>query len=70
MKHAELRAKDKEMVASLLLNDSTQKLQLTYLIFVATVISVNDRWSSVPQSFIDSVAKASLLDSGQVLQDI
>jgi len=40
--------------------------KLTYLIFIATVVSVHDRWSSVcvPQSFIDSIAKVSLFDSG------
>lgn len=38
--------------------------ELTYLIFVATVVSINDRWSGVPQSFIDGIAKASLFDFG------
>lgn len=58
--NAKSRKKDKKNGYSFLSNN-----KLTYLIFIATVVSVNDRWSSVrvPQSFIDSIAKVSLFDS-------
>jgi len=46
------------------------EIELTYLIFVAAIISIHDCWSSIPQGLVDDAAQSVLFDSRQVLQDI
>jgi hypothetical protein len=33
-----------------------REIELTYLIFVAAIISVHDCWSSIPQGLVDNAA--------------